>query len=660
MPNFFNKYPYTDFHELNLDWILQTIKDQVAAWEEFHTTMTGEWTDMQEDWHDTKEAWISLKNYVENYFATLDLQAEVNTKIDEMVADGTMDQIIIPYFNTYKTEINQMILNQNNRITVLEGRMDSFTHLAEGSTTGDAELIDARVGANGYTYASAGDAIRGQIDDVNDRIDDIADESVYTIDHIYLINARVDNTGTIVSSANYVLNNDMIPIEMVKDLILTPQTGITNYLIEYDNTGTWIQSETFASITLWNNLPDTVKFVRFEIYKSGGATIAEYKSVYSYVINTGLNIRLEALEGKTYNLIHAANTNYVNTGNVSYNKYVQGDAVNQGSLGNSSSYIATDYIEVDENNTYYHDNMYLHYFAFYDENKAYISGGGDTLINLPNPFHPPTGAKYFRGSISASTDLSTVYIYTSRFMPAAFDMAPEYANHVALTTPCDYDGKEVSLYRKVLCIGDSFTEGAFNAINQNGQDVMINPGAGYTYPQQFTKMFGCQTVNKGTGGATVESWFATHASENLSGYDCAIVMLGINNALIDPTWTTSMEDAFINIINKIKNENTGIKIYICTPPANGMYGESIMRYIAQGMRDMVAGLADDDVILVDLIRFCHLQDHIGYRCGHLSALGYWRLAKDIGNCISYIMSGSLDNYRNVQFTGTSYYWNRSY
>ena len=26
MSNFFNKYPYTDFHELNLDWILSTVK----------------------------------------------------------------------------------------------------------------------------------------------------------------------------------------------------------------------------------------------------------------------------------------------------------------------------------------------------------------------------------------------------------------------------------------------------------------------------------------------------------------------------------------------------------------------------------------------------------------------------------------------------------
>ena len=28
---FFNKYPYTDFHELNLDWVLETVKGLYAA-----------------------------------------------------------------------------------------------------------------------------------------------------------------------------------------------------------------------------------------------------------------------------------------------------------------------------------------------------------------------------------------------------------------------------------------------------------------------------------------------------------------------------------------------------------------------------------------------------------------------------------------------------
>ena len=70
--------------------------------------------------------YIELKSYIDNYFDNLDVQTEINNKLDQMAQDGSLTQIVRNY-------IDPLISEQNQRIDTIENKVNS---VASGSPKG--------------------------------------------------------------------------------------------------------------------------------------------------------------------------------------------------------------------------------------------------------------------------------------------------------------------------------------------------------------------------------------------------------------------------------------------------------------------------------------------------------------------------------------------
>ena len=165
------------------------------------------------------------------------------------------------------------------------------------------------------------------------------------------------------------------------------------------------------------------------------------------------------------------------------------------------------------------------------------------------------------------------------------------------------------------------------------------------------KLSGSDCVNKGTSGATSVSWWTAHSGDDFSGYDCAIINFGINDAL-QSVPEADVRDAFTNIIGALKTANKGIRLFIAN--VNPAYSRGATTY------DVINAIIEDiaenttDCFFLDLNEYGHTVG-AGYVNGHLTACGYRQLAEDYKAYISHIVRNNPEDFRFVQFIGTNLY-----
>lgn len=600
---FTNTYPYTDFHEMNLDWFLQEfqkitnyVENEMDAQIQDYINEHLQDIIMNGDYN-VKDV-ISRSQLLSHIGNTLNPHRVTKVQVGLGNVDNTSD-MNKPVSNAQQAALAEKAF-QSDLITE-RNRISSLAVLNNGSTTGDAELIDGRTTANGKTFTTIGGAIRGigsGLGIANNSI--VPSKLTYTktinIKDLPISNANsyIDSSGNIAASQildvyKFECSGHIQKIETTMGTNLLPNAYYTN-----GNYSTVVSGTTVRRIgngTIYFNKEkenNTSGYLSMTITynKEGFLDVNDYNPISTTTFFTagGINT-LGVISASLSNTVHKVPIDF------NYDYYTTYDGI--------SSFVG----------------------AFYTTSDTIISGVTITNGKINTP---PSNARYMLLTITPNT------ILTMRKKAQIVSIENVYGH--CINKPYSFSGKSS------LWIGDSIIKGY-----TSGETTTTE-----TLPKLFSNKVGMTYVNNAVPGALLTPGYNAVATilqqlqgSTLTGVDVIFIGAGTNDYGLGAS-LTSFRTALSDLCTYLKANFIGEVIFI-TPinrvRASDNYVASLNTY--RNLITEYAMINDYSVIAGNLFNFpsedgSYAMSAFGDGTGvelHPTELGYRIYARELATVL---------------------------